>query len=91
MFAHLADVLDKRQEALGQWSEEVVEACLGLSLGLVWTKLLNFASSFISSLIGVHSGGDFCVSEFESIYILLKDSSSWCLVSISKLLICERY
>ena len=45
VFAHLADVLDKRQEALGQWSEEVVEAC-HQAFDKVWQryKVKNVAS-----------------------------------------------
>ena len=71
-------------DLFGCWTVGLVRACLGLSLGLIWPKLLSLGCFFISSVIGVHSGGDFCISEFESIYFLLKDSSSWCLVSISK-------
>ena len=84
-------VVGTKCDLFGYWMAGLVHACLGLSLGLMRPKLLSLGCSFISSVIGVHSGGDFCISEFESIYILLKDSSSWCLVSISKLLICERY
>ena len=46
VFAHLADVLDKRQEALSQWSGEVVEACHDQAFEKVWQryKVKNVAS-----------------------------------------------
>ena len=48
----------------------VVYACLGMPLGILCSEFVRCSLPLVGCFIGVHSGGDFCIFDFDSIVLI---------------------